>query len=574
MSFEEPLRHFCKDHPDELEDLAQMAFIGGSAAVMLTLFVGNAMHVLKANFVPESLVAVAFGAMLGYGVWASPYFGKRGQFDYEVDFLWFAMYLKLFALPLIIFEAGWSLRLRDFFSQLIYILIFAIVGTIVSIVVVAGLMRATAEYHGIHDAQTAWVYASLISSVDPVATLATFGNLNVDRLLFILVFGESQINDAVAITMFDAFNPLFGDRSPARLVWSTLQYLFGSILLGNSLAIVYILLLRGGRMKHSPPQEILFLTVSGIFTYQLAEVVGMSGIITVLFCSVFLGAYAGPHLSDDGILLFSFLLKQLASLCDMLIFIFVGVSAVQVTHSDLILGLWVMLFVIVSRAIAIFPLGLVCNAMKAFVGRHLPAEKRHWISWKHMVMMWHGGVCRGGVSLWMATEMHSWVDDRNGQGTRQRLINATFVLICSFLLIFGGTTASFMRWLRLPMGDEVGAEDTLYSPEDKDGWGWRLRGWWRRRVLIPLLVGRGLAADRSGGQNLDSVMRDDRSHRGAERGAEVFGLFGTDDPGHRDDINDIMQTGAGEDSDGSAAASSAGTDSEESGDDRRTFSPS
>ena len=46
-----------------------------------------------------------------------------------------------------------------------------------------------------------FAFGSLISAVDPVATLAIFHALNVDEVLYMLVFGESILNDAVAIVL-------------------------------------------------------------------------------------------------------------------------------------------------------------------------------------------------------------------------------------------------------------------------------------------------------------------------------------------------------------------------------------
>ena len=51
-----------------------------------------------------------------------------------------------------------------------------------------------------------WCCASpagaLISATDPVATLSVFAAVDVPPLLFNLVFGESVLNDAVAIVLF------------------------------------------------------------------------------------------------------------------------------------------------------------------------------------------------------------------------------------------------------------------------------------------------------------------------------------------------------------------------------------
>ena len=46
-----------------------------------------------------------------------------------------------------------------------------------------------------------FAFGSLISAVDPVATLAIFQALDVDPILNMLVFGESILNDAVAIVL-------------------------------------------------------------------------------------------------------------------------------------------------------------------------------------------------------------------------------------------------------------------------------------------------------------------------------------------------------------------------------------
>jgi sodium/hydrogen exchanger 8 len=48
------------------------------------------------------------------------------------------------------------------------------------------------------------MFGALISSVDPVATLSILGdeNIRAHPLLYSLVFGESVLNDSVAIVLF------------------------------------------------------------------------------------------------------------------------------------------------------------------------------------------------------------------------------------------------------------------------------------------------------------------------------------------------------------------------------------
>ncbi|CAE8691143.1 unnamed protein product [Polarella glacialis] len=154
--------------------------------------------------------------LLGTILYVSTWGGESLAMDSNLESLVFGGILKYFCLPVIIFESGWSLRLRDFISQFGYILLVAVLGIAVSILVVAQLIVATSDYHIIQDPRTAYAIACLISSTDPVATLSTFGSLNVDPLLFTMVFGESQINDAVAITIFQSLNSL---SSSAKMVF-------------------------------------------------------------------------------------------------------------------------------------------------------------------------------------------------------------------------------------------------------------------------------------------------------------------------------------------------------------------
>jgi solute carrier family 9 (sodium/hydrogen exchanger), member 8 len=61
----------------------------------------------------------------------------------------------------------------------------------------------------------ALLFGALISAVDPVATLSILGNpeLNLDPLLYSIVFGESVLNDAVAIVLFNTFLKFYESQS-------------------------------------------------------------------------------------------------------------------------------------------------------------------------------------------------------------------------------------------------------------------------------------------------------------------------------------------------------------------------
>ena len=107
-------------------------------------------------------------------------------------------------LPPIIFHAGYSMKKQFFFRNIGSILTFAFVGTIISTFVVAGIMYGVTlmfphlQFFTFIDTLR---FGALISATDPVTILAIFSDLNVDVNLYALVFGESVMNDAVAIVM-------------------------------------------------------------------------------------------------------------------------------------------------------------------------------------------------------------------------------------------------------------------------------------------------------------------------------------------------------------------------------------
>lgn len=89
---------------------------------------------------------------------------------------------------------------------------------------------------GSDDFVECFIFAALLSCTDTVATVAVLVEINVQPLLYSLVFGESMLNDAVAICLVRALTPYVGSKISGKtignLTLSFIEIVFGSFFVG------------------------------------------------------------------------------------------------------------------------------------------------------------------------------------------------------------------------------------------------------------------------------------------------------------------------------------------------------
>lgn len=146
--------------------------------------------------IPESCLLIIIGLIMGALFYAT----KIADRD---SYVLNAHTFFVFLLPPIILEAGYFMPNRPFFSNVGTILIFAFLNTIFNTMCI-GLTLYGFSFTPLFGGTEfrfidLMVFASLISSVDPVAVLATFVEINVNDMLYIIVFGESLLNDGISV---------------------------------------------------------------------------------------------------------------------------------------------------------------------------------------------------------------------------------------------------------------------------------------------------------------------------------------------------------------------------------------
>ena len=181
----------------EKEHSSSLAIFFVLFVLVLCIFLIHFILQNKCHYIPESLAIVFLGGFVGAVMKLLPNdeLTKMESFNPTTFFL--------VLLPPIIFESGYNLHKGNFFANIGSIAIFAIIGTAISALVVGSgvyLMGLAKLVYPLNFVES-FAFGSLISAVDPVATLAIFQALDVDPVLNMLVFGESILNDAVAIVL-------------------------------------------------------------------------------------------------------------------------------------------------------------------------------------------------------------------------------------------------------------------------------------------------------------------------------------------------------------------------------------
>ena len=117
-------------------------------------------------------------------------------------------------------------------------ILYAVFGTIIAASLTGGAVYWFSEL-GIFKTKfnliNAFAFGSFISATDPVAVLSIFKEISVNKTLYTLVFGESILNDAVSLILFETCVKikLSHDRqSYVDPVWHFFGVFFGSVLIG------------------------------------------------------------------------------------------------------------------------------------------------------------------------------------------------------------------------------------------------------------------------------------------------------------------------------------------------------
>ena len=131
--------------------------------------------------------------------------------------------------------------------------------------------------------------SSLISAVDPVAVLAIFDEIGVNKNLYFLVFGESLFNDGVTVVLYNTMVALSHSESTSAMEYlmaflSFFFVVFGGLLIGFVTGALSAFFTK--YTNHTRVVEPLVIFTSAYFSFIFAETIHWSGIISLIGCGI------------------------------------------------------------------------------------------------------------------------------------------------------------------------------------------------------------------------------------------------------------------------------------------------
>uniref|UniRef100_A0A8C7DLM0 Sodium/hydrogen exchanger n=1 Tax=Oncorhynchus kisutch TaxID=8019 RepID=A0A8C7DLM0_ONCKI len=341
-------------------------------------------------------------------------------------------------LPPIIFHAGYSLKRRHFFRNMGSILAYAFLGTVISCFIIGllmygcvTLMKQVGQLDGDFFFTDCLLFGAIVSATDPVTVLAIFNELQVDVDLYVLLFGESVLNDAVAVVLSSsivAYQPE-GDNSHTFEVMAMLKsfgvflgVFSGSFALGVATGVMTFTKLRDFHLLETA----LFFLMSWS-TFLMAEACGFTGVVAVLFCGITQAHYTFNNLSPESQERTKQLFELLNFLAENFIFSYMGLALFtfknHIFNPTFIVGAFLAVFL--GRAANIYPLSFLLN-----LGR------RNKISSNFQHMMMFAGL-RGAMTFALSIR-------DTATYARQMMFTTTLLIVFFTVWVCGGGTTQML----------------------------------------------------------------------------------------------------------------------------------
>ena len=328
-------------------------------------------------------------------------------------------------LPLLLFAGAFLLDLEQLASEKLTVTLLAVVGTVISVFLVAGLMFIMPG-SGIPWIQCL-IFGALISPTDPIAVLEMLRRVGVSKSIQAQLAGESLFNDGIGAVLFLTMIEVARGQSPTALHVGEFLLLKagGAIVAGIAAAWITSHLMR---RVNSYQIDILFTITLALGGYVISDLLHLSApleaVVAGIALRVFIHDLSMQQIDHDSVNGFWEVIDEIQN---SVLFVLLGLEilAVTVNAASFHAGLAAILSVNVVRFAAVAALLLLVRLI----------QRGHRSSL--FVLTWGG--LRGGLSIALALS----VPEALG---RSWMLGATYLAVVFSIVIQGGSMDMLLRW--------------------------------------------------------------------------------------------------------------------------------
>ncbi|CAN1135957.1 Sodium/hydrogen exchanger 4 [Linum perenne] len=428
--------------PEHAQVIPMTIFV---AVLCLCFVVG---HLLEENrWVNESITAIFIGFVTGILILVL----RKGKSSHLLRFSEELFFIYL--LPPIIFNAGFQVKKKHFFQNFVTIMLFGIIGVFISTVIISlgswwllpklGFLGLTPrDYLAI---------GTIFSSTDTVCTLQVL-HQDETPLLYSIVFGEGVVNDATSVVLFNAIQKMDVSKINSRTILGIIAdflYLFStSTALGIAVGLLTAFVLKRLYFgKHSSIRELALMVLMAYLSYMLAELLELSGILTVFFCGIIMSHYSWHNVTESSRITARHVFSMMSFVAETFIFLYVGMDALDIEKwkmtklsfgTSLEIYGSIVFLILLGRAVFVFPLSAFSNFMNR--------RKTSPLGLRHQVVIWWAGLMRGAVSIALAFKQFTY-SGVTWDPINATMITNTIIVVLFTTLVFGFLTKPLVNYL-------------------------------------------------------------------------------------------------------------------------------
>ena len=273
----------CDPSTTGIEDYSDRKLLVIIAVVTVCGIVKSVIRYFNVRWLPEAGGCILVG-VLGYLILQNV---SYVQYAFDGD-----MFLRIMVPP-IVFEAAVKINKRSFMRHVIPITIYAIVGTLASTALTASILykgSMMVSWCPTIPVKESLIFGSLISSIDPIAVLSVLNNMGMtdSDTIYVLIFGESLLNDGIAIVLFQTLVHFLDEalvidgEAVLDAIMHFVVVALGSLTVGvasGACATVYFAVMHG---MQTPMVELISFLAWAFIPYFICDMVEWSGIVAIV----------------------------------------------------------------------------------------------------------------------------------------------------------------------------------------------------------------------------------------------------------------------------------------------------